>query len=395
VDSFKQINDSLGHAIGDQLLQSIAQRLLACVRATDTVSRQGGDEFVILLSEIAHAQDAALCADKLILALAAPHRVGGHELHITVSIGIVAYPDDGIDVQTLMKNADVAMYHAKDSGRNNYQFFEPGMNLRAAQRQSIEAGLRHAVERGELLLHYQPKLDLRSRAVVAVEALVRWRHPQRGLLGPDQFIPIAEASGLIVPIGRWILREACRQARAWQLAGLPPMGIAVNVSTVELRAKGFVAGVHEILAQTGLPARNLELELTETYLMQDSSATATVLRALKDLGVGLALDDFGTGYSSLSYLKRFPIDTLKIDQSFVRNLTTDADDAGIVSAVVGMGKSMNLRVVAEGVETHEQLSFLRDHGCPEGQGFYFSPPVAAAEFTRALLQRLALNAVEA
>ena len=283
-----------------------------------------------------------------------------------------------------MKNADFAMYHAKDSGRNNYQFFKPEMNVRAVERQSLENGLRHAMERQEFVLHYQPKMNLETGAIIGVEALIRWHHPQRGLVPPAQFIPIAEECGFIVPIGRWVLREACRQARAWQDAGLPPMRIAINVSAVELRAKDFVAGVRAILAETGLEPRYLELELTETFLMQDSKSTAAVLQALKDMGVQLALDDFGTGYSSLSYLKRFPIDTLKIDRSFVRDLTTDADDASIVSAVISMGKSLHMRVVAEGVETREQLAFLQEQSCPEGQGYYFSRPVVAEEFPQLL-----------
>jgi diguanylate cyclase (GGDEF)-like protein/PAS domain S-box-containing protein len=384
VDRFKHINDSLGHAIGDRLLQSVAQRLLACVRSSDTVSRQGGDEFVILLSELTHEQDAAVSADKILQALSIPHHIDEHDLHLTVSIGIVTYPDDGTEAETLMQNADFAMYDAKDNGRNNYQFFKSDMNVRAIERQSLENDLRHAVERQQFVLNYQPKMNLQTGALIGVEALIRWHHPQRGLVPPAQFIPIAEECGFIVPIGRWVLREACRQARAWQDAGLPPLPIAINISAVELRAKDFVAGVRVILLETGLEPRYLELELTETFLMQDSKSTAAVLRALKAMGLQLALDDFGTGYSSLSYLRRFPIDTLKIDRSFVRDLTTDADDASIVSAVISMGKSLHMRVVAEGVETPEHLTFLREHRCPEGQGYYFSPPVSAGEFAQLL-----------
>ena len=393
LDRFKHINDSLGHAIGDRVLQSAAERLRACVRSSDTVSRQGGDEFVILLHEVTHAQDAAVSADKILVALSAPHDIDGHELHVTVSIGIATYPADGTDAETLLQNADFAMYHAKDSGRNNYQFFEPDMTARAVERQSVEDGLRHAIERQELVLHYQPKMNLRTGAIVGVEALIRWRHPQRGLVPPAQFIPIAEECGLIVPIGRWVLREACRQARAWQDGGLSSMPIAINISAVELRAKDFVAGVRAALTETGLEPRYLELELTETFLMQDSDSTADVLHALKDVGVQLALDDFGTGYSSLSYLKRFPIDTLKIDRSFVRDLTTDADDASIVSAVISMGNSLHMRVVAEGVETREQLAFLQAQNCPYGQGYYFSRPVVAGEFTQLRGRSVAETAV--
>jgi diguanylate cyclase (GGDEF)-like protein/PAS domain S-box-containing protein len=384
VDRFKHINDSLGHDVGDRLLQSVAQRLLGCVRRSDTVSRQGGDEFVILLSEVTRAQGAAVIAEKILTTLSTPHRIDQHDLHVTVSIGIVTYPDDGTEAETLMRHADFAMYHAKDSGRNNYQFFTPDMNVRAIKRQSLENGLRHAMERQEFVLHYQPTMNLETGTIVGVEALIRWRHPQLGLVPPAQFVPVAEECGFIVAIGRWVLREACRQARAWQDAGLPPMRIAINVSAAELRDKDFVAGVRAILTETGLESRYLELELTETFLMQDSASTTAVLQALRDIGVKLALDDFGTGYSSLSHLKRFPIDTLKIDQSFVRDLTTDPDDASIVSAVISMGKSLHMRVVAEGVETREQLAFLHEQSCPEGQGYYFSRPVAAAEFTKLL-----------
>jgi diguanylate cyclase (GGDEF)-like protein/PAS domain S-box-containing protein len=383
-DRFKHINDSLGHVIGDRLLQSVAQRLLDCVRRSDTVSRQGGDEFVVLLSEVTHPQDAAVSAEKILLAMNAPHRIGQHDVHLTMSIGIVTYPDDGTDAETLVRNADFAMYHAKNSGRNNYQFFKPEMNVRAVERQSLENGLRDAIERKEFVLHYQPKMNLETGGIIGVEALIRWHHPERGLVPPVQFIPIAEDCGFIVPIGQWVLREACYQARAWQDSGLRPMRIAVNVSAVELRASGFVAGVNDILTETGLDPRYLELELTESFLMQDSRATVAVLQSLKSMGVQLALDDFGTGYSSLSYLKRFPIDTLKIDQSFVRDLTTDADDASIVTAVISMGKSLHMGVVAEGVETREQLAFLQEQSCPEGQGYYFSRPVVAEEFTQLL-----------
>jgi diguanylate cyclase (GGDEF)-like protein/PAS domain S-box-containing protein len=384
VDRFKHINDSLGHTVGDHLLQSVAQRLVASVRNSDTVSRQGGDEFVILLSEVRHAQDAAVAAEKVRVALTAPHYIDQHDLHLTASIGIVIYPDDGMEGKTLLTNADFAMYHAKESGRNNYQFFRPDMNVSAIERQSLEEGLRHAVERKEFVLHYQPQMDLHTRAIIGVEALIRWHHPQRGLVGPAQFIPVAEECGFIVPFGRWVLREACRQGRAWQDAGLPPMRIAVNISAAELRAKDYVAGVRAILLETGLEPGYLELELTETFLMQDSTSTTDVLQALKGMGVHLALDDFGTGYSSLSYLRRFPIDTLKIDQSFVRDLTTDADDASIVSAVISMGKSLHKRVVAEGVETPEQLAFLQEQNCPEGQGYYLSQPLVAGQLTQLL-----------
>ena len=301
VDRFKHVNDSLGHAMGDLLLQSVAKRLVTCVRATDTVSRQGGDEFVVLLSDATNAQDAGITADKILIAVSKPHHIHQVDVNVTASIGIATYPDDGTEAETLMKHADFALLHAKDSGRNNYQFFKPDMNVRALERQSLEGGLRHALERHEFALHYQPKINLETGAIVGAEVLIRWRHPERGLVPPNQFIPVAEECGFIVPISRWVLREGCRQARAWQDAGFAPICIAINISAVELRDKDFVAEVRAILTETGLDPRYLELELTETFLMQDSNSTAAVLHALKDLGVQLALDDFGTGYSSLSY----------------------------------------------------------------------------------------------
>lgn len=391
IDRFKRVNDSFGHAIGDQLLQVATQRLLSCVRSSDTVSRQGGDEFVILLSDVTQAYGAATTAEKILAALQSPCCIEGHDVHISVSIGIATYPDDGVEAETLMKHADLSMYHAKENGRNNYQFFKAELNLRALERSALESDLHYALQRNELALHYQPQMNLQTGAIVGVEALMRWRHPQRGLIAPTQFIPIAEECGSIVSIGRWMLHEACQQAYQWQCAGLSLQRIAVNVSAVELRSRGFVAGVRDILIETKLKPGCLELELTETFLMQDAKATAVVLNDLKTLGVQLALDDFGTGYSSLSYLKSFPIDTLKIDQSFVRTLTNNADDASIVSAVISMGNSLHMRVVAEGVETQGQMEFLRKHGCNEGQGIYFSQPISASEFSQ--LMRSSVPAV--
>jgi diguanylate cyclase (GGDEF)-like protein/PAS domain S-box-containing protein len=386
VDRFKNINDSLGHPIGDRLLQSVAHRLLGCVRSSDTVSRQGGDEFVILMSPVTNVQDAAAGAEKILLALRAPHRIDQHELHMTASIGIATYPDDGTDANTLIKHADLAMYHAKDSGRDNCKFFRAEMNVRAVHQRSIESGLRDALDRQAFVLHYQPTINLVTHAITGVEALVRWRHPQGGLVLPDEFVPLAEDSGVIVPIGQWVLREACRQQKAWQDAGLPATRIAVNVSAVELRAKDFVGGVRAVLAATGLEPRLLVLELTETALLHDTESTAAVLRVLKDLGVQIALDDFGTGFSSLSHLRRFPIDVLKIDQSFMHDLTPNSDDANIVGGVIRMADSLQMQVVAEGVETSQQLAFLEDQRCPEAQGYYFSRPMLAEDITALLLR---------
>jgi diguanylate cyclase (GGDEF)-like protein/PAS domain S-box-containing protein len=381
LDRFKHINDSLGHAVGDELLRSVAQRLLSCVRSSDTVSRQGGDEFLMLLADVVHPRDAALCAEKIIAVLEAPHRIAEQDLRITASIGIAIYPGDASDAERLLRNADFAMYQAKYTGRNNYQFFKPEMNANAIERQSVETDLRQAVARGEFEMNYQPKVNLETGAVVGVEALIRWNRPQYGVVLPARFIPIAEESGLILPIGRWALETTCRQARAWRDLGLSPISVAINVSAVELRAKDFLGNVRQILEQSGLEPSFLELELTETFMMQDWKSTAEILRALKGLGVKIALDDFGTGYSSLSYMKRFPIDALKIDQSFIRDMTTDSDDASIVSAVINMGRSLNMRVIAEGIQTRDQLEFLKERRCPEGQGYYFGPPVPGEELT--------------
>jgi diguanylate cyclase (GGDEF)-like protein len=382
IDRFKHVNDSAGHTAGDRLLQSVAKRLLDCVRSSDTVSRQGGDEFAILLCDVASAKDAARAAEKMLLALGRPHRVDELELHVSASIGIAVYPDDGTTGEALLKGADAAMYRAKDCGRNNYQFFKTEMNRYVLAHHGLENDLHGALDRREFVLHYQPKVNLLTGAMTGVEALLRWRHPKHRLIRPSRFISIAENSGLIVPIGKWALEEACRQAKAWQVGGSAPASIAVNVSPVELRAKGFLAGVQRVLSETGLAPCHLELEITETFLMQGTIRTVMVLDELKKMGVRLALDDFGTGYSSLSFLKRFPIDTLKIDHSFVRDLVTDKDDAGIVSAVVDMGKNLNMRVVAEGVETLEQYAFLKRHHCPEAQGFYFSKPMSPTAIAR-------------
>lgn len=380
LDHFKHINDSLGHAIGDQLLQLVAERLMSCIRHTDTVCRQGGDEFVVLLSEIEQATDAAPVAEKLLAAFADPCVIAHHDLHVSLSVGISIFPDDGENADDVMKNADTAMYHAKANGRNNYQFFTSEMNIHAVRRLFIEDSLRRALRQGELMLYYQPKMDIASGLMIGCEALIRWQDPEQGLVYPKQFVSIAEESGLIVPIGQWVLHEACRQVRAWQISGLLAVPVSVNISAVEFRHRGFLEGVERILRETGMQPEYLELELTESVLMQDAESSATVLESLKAMGIQLAIDDFGTGYSSLSYLKRFPINTLKIDQSFVRDLARDADDASIVGAMIGMGKSLKQHVVAEGVETEEQLAFLRQMDCDQGQGYLFGSPLPPAEF---------------
>jgi diguanylate cyclase (GGDEF)-like protein/PAS domain S-box-containing protein len=384
LDGFKHINDSLGHPIGDKLLQSIGKRLVDCVRGSDTVSRQGGDEFVVLLSEVAQPEDAAISAVRLLQAVAEAHSIDKHDLHVSASIGMSVYPDDGLDAETLIKNADTAMYQAKENGRQSYQFFKPSMNIRAVERQSIEESLRRAMERQEFTLNYQPTIDLRTGEITGAEALLRWTHPVRGPVPPAQFIPVAEDCGLILPIGKWVLREACKQARAWQDAGLTLSTIAVNISAMEFRDDKFLDGVFAVLNDTGLDPKTLELELTESVLMKRAEATESILKTLRAKGVQVAVDDFGTGYSSLSYLRRLPIDALKIDQSFVRQITIAPDETTIVTAVISMGRSLKLRVVAEGVETQQQLAFLQEHECDEAQGYYFSRPVLPQQFAKLL-----------
>jgi diguanylate cyclase (GGDEF)-like protein len=389
LDKFKHINDSLGHAVGDQLLQAVAHRLLGCIRTSDTVSRHGGDEFVILLADERRPEDASLTAEKILLALSTPFLIDGQELHTSTSIGISAFPFDGTDAAALIKNADTAMYHAKERGRNNYQFFHHAMNTRAVERQLIESNLRRALERGEFTLHYQPKVDLVTNRITGVEALLRWQHPEWGLVQPERFIAIAEECGLIIALGRWVLREACEQAVRWRDAGIAPVSIAVNVSALEFRHREFVDRVLAIFQETGVDPACLQLELTETVLMRDVITSAGLLARLKAVGVKIVVDDFGTGYSSLSYLNQFPIDVLKIDQSFVRGIDASAMNNGaIVSAVISMGKNLHQRVIAEGVEDEQQLAFLRAHECNEGQGYLFSHPVDAVHMQAMLCNGL-------
>jgi len=379
LDQFKRINDSLGHSMGDKLLRSVAGRLIACVRRTDTVCRMGGDEFVILLSQLEHAEDAAITARKILRAVAAPHIIDNKSLDMNVSIGGSTYPDAGQDAESLLSQADAAMYEAKQHGRNRYEFFRSDMRVRLATRLSLEGDLRYALGRNEFVLHYQPKIDLKTGLITGMEALIRWQHPERGMLLPAAFVRIAEECGLILPIGQWVLLEACRQSRAWRDAGLGVMPVSVNVSAVEFQGKDFLSGVRAVLIATGMEPQNLELELTETVLMQDAESAVVTLLALKTMGVRLAIDDFGTGYSSFTYLRRFPVDTLKVDQSFVQEITADLQGTTMVDAMINIGKSLNQRVIAEGVETRSQLDFLQHHGCGEGQGYYFSHPVVAGE----------------
>jgi EAL domain-containing protein (putative c-di-GMP-specific phosphodiesterase class I) len=337
-----------------------------------------------LLSDVERAEDVALTARRMLAAVAEAHCIDLSDLHITASIGVSVYPDDGLDAEALIKNADTAMYQAKENGRQNYQFFAPAMNVRAVERQSVEENLRRALEQQEFTLHYQPKINLQTGAITGAEALIRWTDPVRGPVSPAQFIPVAEDSGLILPIGNWALREACQQARAWADAGLPAATMSVNVSAIEFRNETFLQGVFAVLSETGMDPKCLELELTESVLMTRAESTASILQALREKGIKVAVDDFGTGYSSLSYLRKFPVDALKIDQSFVRQISKSSDDATIVTAVIAMARSLKLRVIAEGVETLKELEFLRAHHCDEAQGYYFSRPVPAAQYAMLL-----------
>ncbi len=375
LDSFKVINDTLGHLVGDKLLQEVAKRICSVARAGDTVSWRGGDEFVIMLPDLETVDEAAIIAVKLLCAISGPCMIDGHEIKITTSIGISIFPEDGSEGDCLIKYADAAMYHAKKNGRNNYQFFTREMNQLALERMSIERKLCHAVERQEFCLHYQPQMDLHSGRIIGVEALLRWNNPEAGMIPPGYFIPIAEETGLIIPIGEWALREACRQNSEWRTLGLPEITMAVNLSAVQFRQHNFGGMVKAVLREHGLDPSGLELEITEGAVMHNAEASIALLLELKAMGLQLAVDDFGTGYSSLSYLKRFPIDKLKIDQSFVCDLINGSDDAAIVSTIINMAHTLKLKVIAEGVETIEQLSFLKHQKCDEMQGYYFSKPM--------------------
>lgn len=397
LDNFKRINDTLGHSVGDELLKQVADRLSNCIRKSDSVSRYstdefdtvvarlGGDEFTILLTEIAQLHDAMKVAQRILDAIAQPCDIEGQEVFVTASIGIAIYPIDGEDVDTLLKNCDTAMYHAKNEGRNNYKFYEQSLNKTALDSLTLENDLRKALDKQEFMVYYQPRIDIRTKNVVGFEALIRWQHPQKGMVPPLQFIPMAEENGLIVPIGEWILHVACRQNKAWQSEGFAPIFLSVNLSGKQFKQQNLIKTVEQALSETALDPKYLELEITES-IIQDTKSTAEILSELRKLGLKISVDDFGTGYSSLSYLRRFPVDALKIDRSFVKDATKDTDSAAIVKAIIAMSHCLKLRVVAEGVETEEQLKFLSAEGCDEFQGYLVSPPLPAEEITKFLVK---------
>jgi len=380
LDHFKSINDTLGHEIGDDLLRAVAGRLQASVRQGDTISRLGGDEFTIILTNVAHVDDVTGVAQKIIGQFISPFRIGGHDLFVSASIGITLYPLDEGDAKSLLRDADIAMYRAKELGRNRFQFYTSELNTQAVRRLELEMGLRQAIGKQEFMLDYQPLVELKTGRILGMEALLRWQHPKFGLIPPLEFIPLAEETGLIIPIGEWVLTTACAQVKQWHDAGFPALQVAVNLSSKQLRDKNLINVVKRACDSAGLEARFLDLELTESVLMQDMALAATILQELKAVGVAFSLDDFGTGYSSLSYLKHFPVDYLKIDRSFVHDITTDSFGAGLVQAIIVMASVLDIKVIAEGVETQEQMELLRHYGCDIVQGYYFSKPLPVEPF---------------
>lgn len=380
LDRFKGINDTLGHRAGDMLLTTVADRLSACVRESDTLARLGGDEFVIILTSMVHEDGITTVCKKILALVAEPAFIEGHDIYTTVSIGIAVYPVDGEDSHTLLKHADLAMYQAKEMDRNNFQFFSREMNVKVLERMLLENSMRRALEREEFFLVYQPQVDVRTGQIAGAEALLRWKHPELGLLSPDKFIYLAEENGFIVPIGEWVIQTACRQNKAWQDEGLPPMRMAVNLSGKQFGMQRLDQSISSILMETGLDPQWLELEITESAIMKNAEQNISMLQKFKQMGIALAIDDFGTGYSSLSYLKHFPISRLKIDRSFVRDITDNPDDAAIAEIIIAMAQALKLNVIAEGVETRAQMELLSFHNCVEMQGYLFSRPVPAAEF---------------
>jgi diguanylate cyclase (GGDEF)-like protein len=390
LDRFKPINDSLGHNIGDLLLKQVAQRLQVCIRKSDSVARLASDEFIIVLDHIMQSQDVAKIAQKILKELSKPYFLDGNELNVTASIGISVYPSDARDIDALVKNADTAMYRAKNEGNNSFKFYNVSMDAAVYKRLQLENSLRNAVKNGELILYFQPQVELKTNKIVGVEALLRWQHPQLGLLTPSKFISLAEETGLIVPIGEWVLREGCEQNQAWQRSGLPTMRVSINLSARQFRVARLKETVKRILDETGLSPNHLVLEITESNAMQNVEYTITTLNMLREMGVQISIDDFGTGYASLNYLKRFPLDILKIDRSFVSGLHDFHNDWAITAAVVAMAHRLKLKVLAEGVENAEQLAYLKSLRCDEYQGFYFSQPIPADKLTKLLQSKARL-----
>ncbi len=395
LDRFKNVNDTLGHETGDRVLQAVAERLKGCLREVDTLARLGGDEFAVLIEQVSDTRFVGSVARKLLKAVAEIIMLGDQEYQITASVGISTYPADGSDGTTLLKNADIAMYRAKEMGKNNSQFYAAAMNANSMVRLSLETGLRHALERGEFLLHYQPKVDIASGRISGMEALVRWMRPGLGMVSPADFIPLAEETGLIVPIGAWVLKAACERNRAWQRQGMPPLRVAVNLSARQFVQANLVSEVARVLDASGLAPASLELEITESMVMDNPERAIRTLRQLKSMGISLAIDDFGTGYSSLGYLKRFPIDNIKIDRSFIKDIPRNNDDATITRTIIDMTHNLRLKVIAEGVETVAQLDFLRAHGCDEIQGYHFSRPLAEDAFLALVLAQETRSAIAA
>lgn len=386
LDHFKDINDSAGHRIGDLLLVEVANRLQKIIRASDTVARMGGDEFTLLLSNIRDRENTGIVADKILKALSEPYRVDGNEFYITASVGITLYPDDGKTVDELLKNADTAMYKAKSDGKNMFQFYSQDMLTTVTTRMILLSSLHQALKRDEFVIHYQPKMDTVRNRMIGLEALIRWNHPELGMIIPDRFIPLAEETGLIIPIGEWVIRECCLQISAWKAKGYQPLPVSINVSPMQLKRQNFSEVVQQIIEETGVDSSLFELEVTETAIMQDTGFTTLTLQRFKEMGITICIDDFGTGYSSLSQLKRFPIDTLKIDKSFIVNIEKNTDDQSIVLAIISMAHSLGLKVVAEGVETRSQLSLLCEQGCQEMQGFYFSKPLPSEQIEQMMME---------
>lgn len=384
VDRFKLVNDSLGHGTGDALLKEISNRLVACVRPGDTVARLGGDEFALVMSDMAAESDALAIAQKLVKRLSGLTVIGGHSLALSASIGIALYPKDADSAEILLKYSDMAMYRAKEAGRNGFQFYQPDMDLHLTKQVELEAALRDALERNEFMLHYQPKVELQHGSIIGAEALIRWQHPVLGMISPAEFIPLAEESGLILPIGKWVIETVCHQIKRWQEAGIPIVPLAVNLSARQFQHQKLGELVSEILELSGIEARCLEFEITESVMMQDPRRAAETMDELKKIGVSISLDDFGTGYSSLNYLKKFPIDTVKIDRSFISHVIADLQDAAIVKAIISLAKNLNINVIAEGVENEGQLHYLCRHACDAMQGYLFSPPIPSEKFAAML-----------